>query len=85
MKNTYRKIIKVRNLKPLKDLTELNNKKEVFGIGWDGKFQKGIISDDNHYVKFENEMGGTKELSQGYVDEVYFCKQYKTIYSGLYF
>lgn len=85
MKNVYRKLVKANNLKPLKDLSELNDKKEVFGVGWDGQFQKGIITDDNHYVKFENTMGGTKSLEQGYINEVYFGKQYKTVYGGLYF
>lgn len=84
MKNEHRKFVKANNLKPLKDLSELNDKKEVFGVGWDGQFQKGVITDDNRFVKFENEMGGTKHLEQGWIDEVYFGKQYKTVYSGLY-
>jgi hypothetical protein len=85
MKNKYRKLVKANNLQPLKDLSELNDKREVFGVGWDGQFQKGIVTNDNRYVKFENEMGGTKCLEQGFVDEVYFGKQYKTVHSGLYF
>ena len=81
MKNKDRKLISSKGYKPLKNLLELNNKREVFGVGFDGCFQKGIITEDNRHVKFENEFGGTKVINEGWVE---LTKQFKTVYSGLY-
>ena len=72
-------------LQPLISLDKLNDKKEVYGIGWNGNFQKGVF--DGRYVHFEQEFGGVKSLEKRHAiikwngDLVF---PLKTVYSELY-
>jgi hypothetical protein len=59
------------------DMTDGN---EVYGIGREGKFQKGII--DGRHIIFKNESGGIKEWSKPIWNAEAF--KYHTVYSDLY-
>lgn len=86
MKNKDIKKAKELGLIPL---TNLEQATEVWGIGWNGNFQKGIIKGEEvKYVYFEQEMGGVKgiEHTKGCVkfDKKWYYP-FRTVHSELYY
>lgn len=73
---------------PLLDLKQLGPDREVYGIGWNGIFQKGIVdNNEKPHVVYEQEYGGVRGISKNksvidWDDKVVFPLQ--TVESELY-
>ena len=83
LKHVYTKLNKAvlsMEVQPLLSLKNLHDGLILYGIGFDGLYQKGAVN--GKYIKFENEFGGTK-----LIDKVYYTtvKCYGTVYSVLYY
>jgi hypothetical protein len=60
--------------------TDMIDGNTVYGKGFDGKFQAGII--DGHYIVFKNEYGGVKSWNSPIWNAPAF--HYHTCYGDLY-
>ena len=50
---------------PLLNLDQLGTEREVYGLGWNGFFQKGVVDNNKTpHVIFEQEYGGVKGISK---------------------
>lgn len=59
---------------------DMFNGNTVYGNGWDGKFQMGIV--DENYIIFKNEYGGVKQWSSPVWDAPAF--HFHTVHGDLY-